>query len=771
MKFLLIAKQKKNVDTFEAVLGELLARGQDVTLAIQQRDPARDGRLAERLHHDRFALVPCPDVRTDGWRAAAPLVRTARDWAQYTRPAYRTASKLHRRAVERLFRELGASVTGEAPPLGAGAGARVRDALAHIERAIPSDALHEEFLDRHRPDVLLVTPGLHFGSGQTDYIKAARARGVPVWMLLFSWDNLSTKGALHEPPDLMFVWNERQRQEATELHDFPADRVVLAGAPRFDDFFALEPRVSRDAFFAPLGLDPGRPTLLYLCSSRFIAARELEFIGRWLNTLRAAGSPLDRCNVVVRPHPDVVLVDGGPEPEAVTWSGMRQATGWVQRPFDDAAAIVLRTTYGTPQAFYECLHHARAVVALNTSAELEAGIAGRPVYTVLSTDEAADGQANTIHFNYLLREHGGFVHYAPDLSTHVGQLAAAVNAPADTAAIRTFIGAFLRPLGDTPVAPALAQTLIDRAAARESGARSVVPVAGASTASDGAVDDDAVVGQGFSPADLGSADARPTVGLGSPDSGVRLYATMATRRFTRRGAFTLPPALDAWLSSDVAPGEVLYDIGAGVGAATLTAAMRRNAVVVAFEPGFAAFHELCDNVILNGCAGSVVPLPLALGAQAGLQPLAYPHGAGSGEHALRRREWRPGREGPGEQYTQPVCAETLDDVVRRHRLPAPHALRLAVRSGAADVLRGAVDVLETHRPRSILGMLKDESEATEVLAAAAQLGYRASEAAESSSGQGPALRLVPDGDRARPRATIWRRIRRGARRNPVGRRT
>jgi FkbM family methyltransferase len=769
MKFLLIAKQKKNVDTFEAVLGELLARGQDVTLAMQQRDPERDARLSERLHHERFALVPCPDVRMDGWRAAAPLVRTARDWAQYTRPAYRTASKLHRRAVERLFRELGASLSGEAPPLAAGAGARVRDALAHIERAIPSDALHEEFLDRHRPDVLLVTPGLHFGSGQTDYIKAARARGVPVWMLLFSWDNLSTKGALHEPPDLMFVWNERQRHEAVELHDFPADRVVVAGAPRFDDFFALEPRVPRDAFFAPLGLDPERPTLLYLCSSRFIAARELAFIGSWLSALRAAGPPLDRCNVIVRPHPDVLLVDGGPDPEAVTWPGMRQATGWVQRPFDDAAAVVLRTTYGTPQAFYECLHHARAVVALNTSAELEAGIAGRPVYTVLSTDAAADGQANTIHFNYLLREHGGFVHYAPDLASHVGQLAAAVDAPADTASIRTFIGAFLRPLGDMPVAPALAAMLIERAAAPPWASRAAASGReGAARALDRApVDDDVtIVGRSS-----GALESRPTVPLGSPDSAVRLYATPATERSTRRGAVTVPPALDAWLSADVAPGEVLYDIGAGVGAATLSAAMRRNAVVVAFEPGFAAFHELCDNVILNGCAGRVIPLPVALGARAGLRSLAYPHDAGSHQHALRGREWRPGRDVPGERYTQPVCAETLDEVVSRHRLPPPHALRIAVRSGAADVLQGAVDLLATHRPRSILVVLKDEGDAHEVQKAAVQLGYRASEAVEPSSGHGLTLRLVPDADHPRPRATIWRRIRRGARRNPVGRRT
>jgi len=746
MKFLVIAKQKKNVDTFEAVFGELLALGHEVTLAIQQRDPERDGRLAERLRHERFALVPCPDERTDAWRAAAPLVRTARDWAQYTRPAYKTASKLHRRAVERLFRELGASLSGEAPPLSAAAGARLRDGLAYVERAIPADALHVEFLDRQRPDVVIVTPGLHFGSGQTDFIKAARSRGLPVWMLLFSWDNLSTKGALHEWPDLMFVWNERQRHEAVELHDFPAGRVVVAGAPRFDEFFALEPRVSREAFFAPLGLDPDRPTLLYLCSSRFIAARELEFIAGWLAALRASGAPLDRCNVIVRPHPDVVLVEGGPEPEAITWAGMRQATGWVQRPFDDPAAVVLRTTYATPQAFFECLHHARAVVALNTSAELEAGIAGRPVYTVLSTDDAADGQANTIHFDYLLRQHGGFVHYAADLPSHVAQLAAAVNAPSETASIRSFIGAFLRPLGDRPVAPALARMLADRAvhADVEGGFQTALPTA-LTSAPQPAVQ---------------PAGSVSTVPLGRPDGAARLHVSAATQRITRHGVATLPPALDAWLASDVSPGDVLYDIGAGVGACSLAAALQRGAVVVAFEPGFAAFHELCDNVILNGCTGTVIPLPVALAARAGLRSLTYPHAAGGDHHALRAREWRPGREAPGERYSQPVCAETLDDVVRRHRLPPPQVVRIAVRSGVDDVLRGASAVLDTHRPRSILVMLKDADQSAAVSAAAADLGYRVTGGETTAASQDVLLRLTPDGERPRPKP--WGALRRAA---------
>jgi len=759
MKFLVVAKQKKNVDTFEAVIAALLARGQTVTLAIQQRDPERDARLSERLRHERFALVACPDERTDAWRAAAPLVRSARDWAQYTRPAYRSASKLHRRAVERLFREIGASLSAEAPPLSDAAAARLRDVLAHLERAIPPDARHDEFLARHAPDVVVVTPGLHFGTAQADVMKAARARRIPVWMLLFSWDNLSTKGALPVAPDLMFVWNERQRQEAAELHDYPADRVVVAGAPRFDEFFALAPSVSREAFLAPLGLDPARPVLLYLCSSRFIAADELAFIRSWLAALRESPG-LAECNVIVRPHPDVVLVDDE-EPAAVTWRAMRQATGWVQRPFEDPAALVLRTTYATPQAFFECLHHAHAVVALNTSAELEAGIVGRPVYTVLSTGAAADGQANTVHFNYLLREHGGFVHYAADLASHMAQLAESLRIPPDTGAIRTFIGGFLRPLGDRPVAPALAEALIERAVAREGPSAPAAPPVPdgsdrpAATVAVREIDSDS----DDAPAGGGDA-ARPTFRLGPSGGEARVYTTAITTRRARNGVVLLPSELERWLASDVTPGDVLYDVGAGAGECSILAALERGAAAVAFEPGFAAFKELCDNIILNGCGRAVVPVPAALTDRAGLRALTYPHAAGSDRHALRDREWRLGREAPADRYTQPVCADSLDELVRRQRLPPPQALRIEVRSGADAVLRGAAGVITTHRPRSILVLLRDPEQAPAVRGAAAELGYDAAEAGSSAPAPQLALRFAPGPASPRPRP--WGALRRAA---------
>ena len=725
LRFLFIVRQKKNVDTFQDVVSALVDGGHHVTLAVQEPlDEARRDGIAARFPQPTFEVAACPEGRGDEWRASAPLVRSARDWAHYLRTPYRNASKLRARAAHRLAKELGTDEWLEAGgDLDALQALRLRDTLERIEAAIPSDRLHEEFLRRHAPDVVLVSPGLHFGSAQTDFIKSASALRIPVWMLLFSWDNLSTKGALHARPDLMFVWNELQRREAVELHDYPAGRVVVAGAPRFDEFFSLQSVVPRAQFLSPLGLDPAAPTLLYVCSSRFIAERELPFIGRWLAALRAASSPtLRACNVIVRPHPDVALVEGGPE-SVVTWSAMPQASGWVQRAFDDDRAIVLRTTYRTQQAFFECLHHAAAVVGLNTSAELEAGIAGRPVFTLLVHDPGADGQSNTLHFNYLLRERGGFVVCAPDLDGHLAQLAEALESPATSSSIREFIDAFLRPAGPGPVSARLAATLIRTAEGRMSAAASAAavapPAAAAGTAVPVASSDDAGVPD----------DARKKVRVGYPGSTVQVVATPETRPTRRKGVLELDAAIVGWLDEHVHPGDVVYDVGAGIGAYSLVVAMHRGGLSVAFEPGFASFKRLCDNLLLNGCYRSVIPLPIALGDRNGLHELEYRGETGGHGHSLRPREWRTRRDAIEAQYTQPVCAERLDDVVQRHRLARPRVMRIAMRRGAAAMLRGAGAILRDPQLRSVLVSVKDDEEAAQVVAALAPYAFTASVAA------------------------------------------
>ncbi|HZI81785.1 MAG TPA: hypothetical protein VFD69_19825 [Vicinamibacterales bacterium] len=464
MRILLALKQRNYVNTFTRAVDVLLRRGHAVHLAWPDEDVSRPEELPDS---SGLTIESWKPKRGDAWAPLATTMRRASDYLRYLEPAYRDAGKLRARAFEKVLHSLSHGERAPLPgwsdvalELSATERDRLKSITALMEDAIPSDPGTEARLAAHRPDAVLVSPLVDLGSSQTDIIKSARRLGIPTGMLLFSWDNLSTKGSLHVAPDRMFVWNELQRQEAATLHGFPVERTVATGAPRFDEFFALAPVTDRAGFFAPLGFDPRRPMLMYLGSSKFVITdRELPVIARWLAAIRGSRDPrLRDCNVLVRPHPDV-KPDGDEGPvEAVRWHRL-EGKGVVTRPFGDPRAVVLRTHYRKAQGFYEALHHSAAVVGLNTSASLEAAIVGRPVFTILAGD-AADGQASTLHFRYLLESEGGCVSLASSFEEHRAQLAAALDEPGRAERLRAFAVSFLRPGGSTrPASDVLADAI------------------------------------------------------------------------------------------------------------------------------------------------------------------------------------------------------------------------------------------------------------------------------------------------------------------------
>lgn len=111
----------------------------------------------------------------------------------------------------------------------------------------------------------------------------------------------------------------------------------------------------------------------------------------------------------------------------------------------------------------ELLAESDAVIALNTSAEIEAAIADRPVLTFRAGPEAA-GQEGSLHFNYLLEHEGGFVIDAPTLEEHVRKLSAVLRGEYDLTPLREFVGRFVRPAGlEHPVAPQIASAVLELA--------------------------------------------------------------------------------------------------------------------------------------------------------------------------------------------------------------------------------------------------------------------------------------------------------------------
>jgi FkbM family methyltransferase len=151
-----------------------------------------------------------------------------------------------------------------------------------------------------------------------------------------------------------------------------------------------------------------------------------------------------------------------------------------------------------------------------------------------------------------------------------------------------------------------------------------------------------------------------------------------------------------WLEESLRDGDVLYDIGANIGAYSLIAAARAHDVrVVAIEPGYANYAALCDNVVLNGRQDAVVPLPVVLAERTGLRTLHYSDVApGAAGHDLGDT-----REAA---FRQPVLAYRLDDLVEQFELPPPTLIKVDVDGGEAAVLAGAEKTLARAELRSVL---------------------------------------------------------------------
>jgi hypothetical protein len=321
----------------------------------------------------------------------------------------------------------------------------LRRLVTDLESKVPEDVEVRRFIESHHPTVVLVTPLVSAGSAQVEVVKAAAAAGVQSALPVFSWDNLSNKGLIHVSPDRIFVWNDVQTREAVEMHGIKPERIVVTGAPRFDGFFAASPSLTREELCSRHGLDPSRPIVLYLGSSESVCPIETLVTDQWLDALRTNGTARVRqASVLVRPHP----------------AHRRIWDEWKGRQLP-AVAVSENPKKQNDQSLYDELYHAAAVVGLNTSAQIEAAILDRPVYT-FAAGALAPGQQGSLHFSYLLQGRGGTVEFAETLEAHVAHLERGLAGEYDHEAIRRFVEQFVRPCGlRQPAAPILANAILE----------------------------------------------------------------------------------------------------------------------------------------------------------------------------------------------------------------------------------------------------------------------------------------------------------------------
>lgn len=422
---------------FDSVLETLEARGHSITLVFSKTGRQNEGLEVLAARDSRIVVWPNDVIRRrDAWARFACRLQDLMDAARYLDWSFAKAPYLRQRAEGALPKPF--AFLAKWPHL---PGPVVRLALRlllWLQDGIPSSGDVEVFLKNFEPDLVLVTPLVTDGNPQVDVVKSAKALGVPVGLCVASWDHLTTKGLMKERPDIAFVWNDIQKREARRLHMYPGHRVVVTGAQPFDRWFDRTPRKTRSQFCRDVGVPEDKPIILFVGSTKSISAptAEIDFVRRWIAAVRRDGDArLRTATVMIRPHPynydhwpDVDLSDFG---SVVVWP--RTAPNPVDE--NDRAE------------YFDTLSHSAAIVGINTSAMVEATIVGRPILSILA-DSFSATQEGTLHFRYLLPEHGGFLKVARTLSEHLAHLREAVTDPAWHAERqRRFVSTFVRPHG------------------------------------------------------------------------------------------------------------------------------------------------------------------------------------------------------------------------------------------------------------------------------------------------------------------------------------
>jgi hypothetical protein len=331
--------------------------------------------------------------------------------------------------------------------------------LATVERLTPPSLQIVRALRHDKPDCVVASPTNLLADDEVEYVKAANALGIPSIVPVLSWDNLTTKGLIHVRPAFVLAWHDGHAEEARAIHGIPADRIIVTGSPFFDKWFDATRRLgSRTAASRRIGIDPSVPYLLYLGSSANIARDESWLVLALARALREADDPqVRRLQVVFKPYPG---------------SSPRNLRGLSR--LDEAGVLVRGREHGRPNTteglgqFRDMLHHAAAVIGINTTGMIDAILCDRPC-VALAVRRYSSTQTDTSHFQRMQESKALWTRRSVRGAVQAVSQILAGNDPT-AAARRRFVATYARPRGVGAQAGEAAALAIELACARMSGA-------------------------------------------------------------------------------------------------------------------------------------------------------------------------------------------------------------------------------------------------------------------------------------------------------------
>ena len=132
-------------------------------------------------------------------------------------------------------------------------------------------------------------------------IYSCKKYGIPVFALVHSWDNLTSKGELPAIPDCLMVWNEIMAQEAHEIHGVPQDRIEIVGGPQYETYRKISKRAHITPFLERLDINPNSKIISFAANAAWMYPGEEEVVNSIVEAI--SSGYFGNATLLLRLHP------------------------------------------------------------------------------------------------------------------------------------------------------------------------------------------------------------------------------------------------------------------------------------------------------------------------------------------------------------------------------------------------------------------------------------------------------------------------------------
>jgi len=161
------------------------------------------------------------------------------------------------------------------------------------------DEAFANLLSEEKPDAVIYSYMIPAGF---DCLREAKRMGIPLVLMVASWDNPTSKGPLTVEPDYSIVWSDQMKREMNEYHGVPPERMEVTGVLYFENYFKPEGLMGREAFCESLGIPSDKKVVHFATGDSAIMKCNQEFI-RILHRIVQSGRLPFPCHLLVRVSP------------------------------------------------------------------------------------------------------------------------------------------------------------------------------------------------------------------------------------------------------------------------------------------------------------------------------------------------------------------------------------------------------------------------------------------------------------------------------------